>query len=279
MLEIGKVNSLRIVKEVDFGCYLDGGAYGEILLPKRYMPAEVIVDEDIEVFIYFDSEDRIIATTLEAKAQIGEFAYLKVVQVSEYGAFMDWGIPTKHLFVPFKEQAYRMEEGRSYVVFLYFDEKSERIAASSRLNRFLSDEASDYKEGQTVKILVAQRTDLGYKAVIEGKHWGVIYNNEVFRKIKVGDKIEAYIKKIRGDRKIDLALQQQGYRAAIDPANESILDMLKEKGGYLPVNDKSQPELIYTMFQMSKKMFKKSIGNLYKQKKIKIEEDGIYLIQ
>ncbi len=232
----------------------------------------------MEVFVYVDSEDRIITTSIKPYTEVGKFAYLKVVSSDEFGAFLDWGIPTKHLFVPFKEQQTKMTAGFSYVVYTYLDEQTDRIVASSRLNRFVANESEDFKEGEKVNILVAQRTDLGFKAIIEGKCWGVLYQNEIFKPLKVGQQMTAFVKKIREDNKIDLALQAQGYVAAIGPSSQKIMEKLKASNGFLPVNDKSAPELIYDVFEMSKKLFKKSIGNLYKLKMIRIENDGIYLV-
>lgn len=276
VLEIGKYANLRIVKEVDFGMYLDGGPFGEILLPLREVPEGAKPEDVIKVFVYVDSEDRLITTTITPKTEVGKFAYLKAVSVDEFGAFLDWGIPTKDLFVPFKEQRIKMQAGYSYLVYTYLDEETDRIAASSKIGRFVEEGDHDFYVGQRVNVLIAQRTDLGYKAIIEGKNWGVIYQNEVFKPIKIGEEHQVYIKKIRPDGKIDLSLQAQGYVAAIGPASAKIMEKLDENDGFLPLTDKSPPALIYDVFEMSKKMFKKSVGNLYKLKMIRIEKDGIY---
>ncbi len=277
LLEIGKYAKLRIVKSLSFGSYLDGGPFGEILLPVKEVPETAKPEDVIDVFIYCDSEDRIIATTLKPKAQVGELAYLEVKDVSEYGAFLDWGIPTKHLFVPFREQLERMEIGRSYVVFLYLDEKTDRIAASMKLNKIIEIEAEGFEDGQKVDILVTQRTEMGFKVIVEDKYWGVLYHNEIFQTVRIGDRLGAYIKKVREDKKLDIVLQKQGYLATIPISAQLILDMLKENEGFLPLTDKSPPTLIYDMLQMSKKSFKKAIGGLYKQKIIQIKKDGIHL--
>jgi predicted RNA-binding protein (virulence factor B family) len=279
ILEIGKKATLRVVKELDFGIYLDGGPYGEILLPIKQVPEETAPEDQLEVFIYCDSEDRLIATTLTPKAMVGEFAFLEVVDKNEFGAFLDWGIPTKHLFVPFKEQVDEMTLGRSYIVYIYLDEKTDRIVGSCRLNRYLEPEAEGFEVSQEVEILVAKRTDLGFKAIVNGGFWGILYQNELFKTINVGDKMTAFVKKVREDKKLDLVLNEQGFRAMIDPASDKILGKLDESNGYLPLTDKSPPQLIYDVFQMSKKAFKRAIGNLYKRKLINIAKDGIYLME
>ncbi|MGB0861793.1 MAG: CvfB family protein [Saprospiraceae bacterium] len=279
ILEIGKKATLRVVKELDFGIYLDGGPYGEILLPIKQVPEDTEPEDKLEVFIYCDSEDRLIATTLTPKAMVGEFAFLEVVDTNEFGAFLDWGIPTKHLFVPFKEQVDDMKIGRSHIVYIYLDEKTDRIVGSCRLNRYIEQEAEGFEAGQKVDILVAKRTEMGFKAIVNGEFTGVLYQNELFKPVKVGDKLTAFVKKVRNDKKLDLSLQRQGFRAMIDPASDKILAKLEESNGYLPLTDKSPPPVIYEVFQMSKKAFKKAIGNLYKQKAINIAKDGIYLMK
>jgi len=276
MAEIGKYNLLRIVKEVDFGLYLDGGEYGEILLPKRYVPDNSNIDDEIEVFIYLDSNDRIIATTEEPFATVNEFAYLKVIAVNNIGAFLDWGLP-KDLLVPFREQKQKMKQGSSYPVFIYFDSESQRLAASAKLDKFLDNLPHEYSPGQKVALFIAEETELGYKAIINNKHWGIIYKNEVFRPIHPGQKLSGFIKKVRDDEKIDLSLEIQGHEK-IDSLSQSILDYLQNSGGYSPLNDKSPPEEIYKIFGMSKKTFKKAIGNLYKQKLITISPKGIKIL-
>ncbi|PKN00642.1 MAG: GntR family transcriptional regulator [Elusimicrobia bacterium HGW-Elusimicrobia-2] len=275
MVEIGNFNKLKVVKHVDFGVYLAGGELGEILMPIRYV-SEGCKDGDIvEVFVYRDSEDRVIATTEQPLARIEEFAFLKAVTVNNIGAFLDWGL-MKDLFVPFREQEKKMEEGKSYVVKIYLDKKSDRIAASSRLTRFLDQSSADYKEGQSVELLVCGATELGYKAVINSSHMGIIYKNEVFRPLHIGDRTAGFIKKIREDGKIDLSLQEAGHER-IGPAAEIIISKIKEAGGFLPVTDKSEPEIIYTIFGMSKKVYKKACGTLYKKRLIIIDKKGLKL--
>ena len=276
MVEIGKLNTLRVVKEVDFGLYLDGIDRDEILLPLRYIPAGCQVDDDIEVFIYLDSEDRIIATTEKPFAMVGQFAFLEVVAVNSVGAFMDWGLP-KDLLVPFSEQKVKMEEGKSYTVFLYFDEASQRIVASGKLEKFIDHTPVGFQEGDEVDLLVCNQTDLGYSSIINGTHMGMLYKNEVFQPLSRGQKVKGYIKKLREDNKIDLILYKPGYEK-VDDFSDVILEKLKDQGGFIAVTDKSPSEEIYKLFGVSKKTYKKAVGALYKQKLISLEEDGIKLI-
>jgi predicted RNA-binding protein (virulence factor B family) len=275
MAEIGKINNLKIVKEVDFGIYLDGGEHGEILLPSRYVPENCKVDEFLSVFIYLDSEDRFIATTEKPYAMVGDFALLKVVSVGSVGVFLDWGLP-KDLMVPFREQSPNMEEGKSYMVKIYVDKKSNRIAATTRLDRYLDNEPACFLAGEEVELRICNQTDIGYKTIINNTHWGVLYSNEVFQPLKSGQVTKGYIKKVRDDTKIDLSLHKPGYEK-VDDITETILNVLKQKGGFLPVTDKSTPETIYKLFGVSKKTYKKAIGAIYKKKLITIENDGIKL--
>lgn len=277
MAEIGKTNNLRVVKKISIGCYLDGGEHGEILIPRRYVPEDIKVDEYIDVFIYFDSEDRIIATTEEPKIKLGEIAMLKVVSVTHAGAFLDWGLP-KDIFVPFKEQKQRMEVDKWYIVALYIDYETNRLAASAKVDKFIDNTPPEYEVGQEVDILTYNKTDLGYSAIVNNAHWGVIYENEVFRHLSRGKQLKAYIKKIRDDEKIDLILQKPGYEK-VDDISKSILDKLEKNNGVLWLTDKSAPEEIYGLLGISKKVFKKAIGALYKAKLITLEEKGIRLVE
>lgn len=277
MAEIGKTNNLRVVKKISIGCYLDGGEHGEILIPRRYVPEDIKVDEYIDVFIYFDSEDRIIATTEEPKIKLGEIAMLKVVSVTHAGAFLDWGLP-KDIFVPFKEQKQRMEVDKWYIVALYIDYETNRLAASAKVDKFIDNTPPEYEVGQEVDILIYNKTDLGYSAIVNNAHWGVIYENEVFRHLSCGKQLKAYIKKIRDDEKIDLILQKPGYEK-VDDISKSILDKLEKNNGVLWLTDKSAPEEIYGLLGISKKVFKKAIGALYKAKLITLEEKGIRLVE
>jgi len=276
MAKIGVLNNLRVVKEVDFGVYLDGGEHEEILLPRRYVPENCKVDDNIRVFIYLDSEDRFIATTESPYAMVGDFALLKVVAVESVGAFLDWGL-LKDLLVPYSEQSPTMETGKSYIVRIYVDKKTNRIAATTRLDRYLDNEPGNFHAGQEVELLICSQTDIGYKAIINGTHWGVLYSNEVFQPLKSGQRTKGYIKKIRSDNKIDLSLHRPGYER-VDDITDAIINVLKEQGGFISVTDKSSPETIHKLFGVSKKTYKKAIGAIYRKKLITIENDGIKLI-
>ncbi|MCT4638797.1 MAG: S1-like domain-containing RNA-binding protein [Bacteroidales bacterium] len=273
MAEIGKLNKLEVVKEVSFGVFLDGGEHGEILMPKRYVPEDTVPGNILEVFVYMDSEDRIVATTEKPLAMVGDFAILKAVASNRYGAFLDWGL-VKDLFVPHREQRMKIEQDNWYLVYIYLDNETSRIAASTKVDRFLDNLPPEYKEGDEVDIMICSKTDIGYKAIINSTHWGIIYNNQVFETLRRGDKRKAYINKVREDEKIDLLLHKPGYDK-IDSFTQKVLDELEKSGGYLALNDKSPAEVIYKRLEMSKKNFKKAIGGLYKQKVITIGDDGI----
>lgn len=277
-VEIGKLNTLRVVKIVEFGAYLDGGNRGEILLPKNTMPENCAVDSSIEVFIYFDSESRIIATTKRPYAMVGEAAYLKVVSTSSFGAFLDWGLSGKDLLVPFSEQKMRMVADEFYCVFIYTDKHTGRIVASAKLDRFIATLNSDFKDAQSVDLFITGQTEIGYKAIINNSYWGVLYKNEVFQKLKRGQKIKGFIKKIREDNKIDLSLYESGYKK-VESLLDTILASLKEHDGFIPLNDKTTPKDIYAFFGVSKQSYKNAIGGLYKKKLIRIDHDGIHLLE
>lgn len=277
MLKPGKFNLLRVTKTTSFGVYLDGGSYGEILLPKRYVPKDCQVDSKLNVFIYLDSEDRLIATTETPRAQVNEVACLPVVAVNRFGAFLDWGLP-KDLLVPRKEQAIPMQEGQSYVVCVYFDERTETIAASSRLELFLHEINSSFTPHQPVELMICERTELGFKAVIEATHLGLLYANEVFQPLRIGQRVQGYIKAIRPDRKIDLTLQLPS-PVVQDAVAQKILDHLHAHGGTSTFTDKSSPDDIYREFQVSKAHFKRAIGLLYKQQQIVMGKDLIRLVE
>ncbi len=272
-MEVGKLNTLRVAKILDFGIYLDAGESGEILMPTKWVPKGTVVNQDVEAFIYFDSEDRLIATTQTPKAMVGEFGYLMVKQVNNIGAFLDWGLD-KDLFVPFKEQNAKMVEGKNYLVYLYIDMLSKRITATARLEKFIDIEPAVYTEGEEVDLIIWTRSDLGYNAIINQKHIGMLYENEIFKEISTGMRMKGYIKQIRLDGKIDLFLEKPGYEK-IDSLSAKILEVLEANNGFMEFNDKSPADDIYRAFQMSKKNFKKSIGTLYKQKLILIENSGI----
>ena len=277
MADIGKYNTLKIVKFTDFGAYLDGGELGEILLPRRYVPGDRRPGDRVEVFLYLDSEDRLVATTEKPLAIVGEFAHLQAKAVNEVGAFLDWGLP-KELLVPFREQRMPMAEGKRYFVFLYLDGQSRRIVASARLNKFIDPAPPAYAEGQEVDLLIVKRTELGFSAIINNAHWGVLYENEVFQDLQIGQRLKGYVKKVREDQKIDLRLQKSGYQK-VDDLTETILKALKDKGGFLDVTDHSAPEKIHALFGASKKSFKMAVGALYKKRLIRIEKDGLRLIE
>jgi predicted RNA-binding protein (virulence factor B family) len=275
MVEIGKLNKLRIVKEVDFGLYLDGGDMGEILLPLRYVPQKFEINDILEVFIYKDSEDRIIATTEIPLVMAGEFALLETVAVDRIGAFVNWGL-MKDLLVPFSEQQVRMEKGKKYIIRVFLDEVTLRLAGSGRIEKFLDKSPSDLNVGDEVDILIANQTDLGFKVIINNKYSGVLYKNEIFQRIDRGQRLKAYISKIRDDKKIDVCLNKPGIEK-IDILSNRLIKLLHENNGFLALNDKSNSEDIYLLLKESKKTFKKAIGALYKMKKILIEENGIRL--
>ncbi len=265
-----------MVKEVDFGLYLDGGALGEILLPRRYVPKGCKVDDRVKVFVYRDSEDRIIATTDTPYAMVGDFALLKVVSLNRIGAFLSWGLP-KDLLVPFGEQKTVMEEGQSYIVRVYVDKRTNRIAASSRLDKFLDRKPGNFHVGWEVDLFICNQTDIGYKAIIDSAHWGVLHYGDVYKTLKRGEKIKGFIKKIRGENKIDLSLHKPGYEKVKD-VKELIITTLKARGGFISVTDKSSPEEIYELFGVSKKTYKKAVGAIYKKRLVTLEKNGINLI-
>lgn len=276
MVAIGKRNKLEVVKLVDFGVYLDGDQYDDILLPKRYVPKDTELGDVLDVFIYLDSEDKLIATTLTPKVMLNELARLKVVSVTSAGAFLDWGLP-KDLFVPFSEQQQTMEEGRSYMVYVFMDEETERLAGSSKLNRYIGKGTHSLQRGDKVELVVTQRTDLGYVAAIDYTQWGVLFHSELFRPLRIGQKISGYIKRVRDDGKIDLSLQKIGYDK-VDDLSKKIINVLRAEGGFLPLSDKSPASAIYEKFGVSKNAFKMTIGTLYKQRKIVIKREGISLV-
>ncbi|HTB31582.1 MAG TPA: S1-like domain-containing RNA-binding protein [Bacteroidia bacterium] len=277
MAEIGKWNTLEVLKQLDFGVYLDGKEHGEILMPIRYVPQDCKIGEMVEVFIYLDSEDRLIATTEKPFAQVGNFVLLEVVSVSGVGAFLYWGL-MKDLFVPFREQKLKMEVGHSYVVYIYVDDLTGRIMGSAKVESFLDKTPPEFTEGQEVDLIIYTQTDIGYKAIINNTHTGVIFHTDVFRTLHRGEHTKGYIKKIREDKKIDLLLDKPGYEK-VDEISKNILDKLKQENGFIALSDKSPADSIYDTFGISKKNFKKAIGALYKARLITLEENGIKLEQ
>ncbi|MCK9504218.1 MAG: S1-like domain-containing RNA-binding protein [Porticoccaceae bacterium] len=278
MADIGRYNRLPVVKKTDFGLYLDGGMDGDILLPNRYIPKDQGAEpgDNLLVFIYLDSEDRLIATTEKPKAQVGEFASLKVKDINRVGLFLDWGLP-KDLLLPHSEIKRPLQVGDYCVAYLYLDDQTQRITATAHLDRHLDQLPASYQIGEEVQLLIAGRTDLGYKAIINGKHWGLIHNNDAFKFLRNGMREQGYIKDIRDDGKISLSLQPLG-SAGRDKLQTLILEKLKDAGGTLPLSDKSPPEVISRLFGVSKGNFKKAIGALFKQGQIVIYPDKITLV-
>ncbi|MCP4074798.1 MAG: GntR family transcriptional regulator [Gammaproteobacteria bacterium] len=277
MITLGQSYSLEVIKTVDFGFYLDAEELGEVLLPKRHAPDHLAPGDSVDVFLYLDSEDRPVATTQRPKAKVAEFAYLKVLAITEIGAFLDWGLD-KDLLVPFAEQHRKMEVDHSYLVYLYLDQRDGRIAASSKIDKFLDDDRPhNFRPQQQVDLIIANTTELGFKAIINNSHWGVLYKDDVFQRLSFGQSKKGFIKKIRADGKIDLSLQ--GGQETRDKYAKIILQYLNKQNGFAPVHDKSDPQLISRLFGMSKKAFKRAIGGLYKQRVITIEKDGIRLIE
>lgn len=273
----GAYNTLGISKIVDFGVYLDGGESGEILLPMKWVPDNSKPDDLLTVFVYFDSMDRLIATTQKPFAIVGDFAYLQVKAVNPVGAFLDWGLE-KDLLVPYREQLHKLVEGNWYVVYVYSDDTG-RIAASTQLEKYIDSDTGELKVDQEVDLLLYAASDLGFKAIINNRYEGIIYANEVFQNLKHGQKMTGYIKNIREDGKIDLSIYKTGYKNKIDDLSLKILTELKNNNSFLPLNDKSSPEEIYLSLGISKKNFKQSVGRLYKLKMITIEDEGIRLVE
>ena len=276
MIKVGEYNHLKISREVDFGLYLDDGKDG-ILLPKRYVPANAKIGDVIKVFIYHDSDDRLIATTQEPKGKVGEIVRLKAVSITPQGAFLDNGL-MKDLFVPRSKQLTQMYPNEGYVVKIYIDERTGRMTATEKVEQFLSNESLTVKEMDMVDLTVLRRSEIGYVVIINHRHTGVLHFNEVFRDISIGDSFKGFVKKISSDNKIDVVVGKPGYQKVEDEL-QKIIDLLEENNGYLPYNDKSSPEDIYSYFGMSKKTFKMTTGNLYKQRKIEFTKTGIKLVQ
>ena len=276
MLRLGDYNTLRIVKSVDFGLYLDGGEEGEILLPQRYVTKDMHIGDEIEVFIYLDQEERPVATTEHPIAKVGEFASLEVAWVNQYGAFLKWGL-MKDLFCPFREQKKRMEQGQRHIIYIKVDKDSYRLMATAKVEKYL-EPAPALKHGDPADILVWQKTDLGFKCIVNNRYQGQIYDNQIFQSLHSGDRLSGFIDHVRQDGKIDLTLQPSGRQHTLDFA-EVLLRYLYENDGYCNLGDKSPAELIYDRFQVSKKAYKKAIGDLYRRRLIIITDDGIRLVK
>jgi len=275
MIALGKYNTLQIERSTSVGLFLVDGEGNEVLLPNKYVPETYEIDQKIEIFCYLDHEERPIATTIHPLIFRNGFAVLRVTEVNKIGAFLDWGLE-KNLLVPYREQQHKMVAGNRYLVHCYLDEKSFRLVASGKLDKFLDQENISVTEGEEVSLIVHRRTDLGWEVIINEKHKGLIFFDDVFKKITYGDQLKGYVKRVRTDKKIDITLQPIGLKA-LEPAAKLIYELLQARGGYLGLHDKSDPEDIKSVLQMSKKTFKKGIGTLFKSRKITIKADGIYL--
>ncbi len=276
-MQIGQYNTFTVEKYEPQGAYLIDEIADRVLLPNAYLPEDLRVGESITVFVYNDSEDRPVATNIEPKLTLGEIAVLEITSITQFGAFADWGLP-KDLFIPFRQQNKKLQLGDRVPVYLYCDEKTNRLVGTTKVEKHLNQETIPFAEGDEADMIVFEQTDLGYKVLIGKKHLGLAYQNEIFQTIKIGDAIKGRIKHIRPDGKIDVLLQQSGY-SAIDANTEAVLNALKANKGFLALNDKSSPEMIKSILSMSKKSFKMAVGNLYKNKVISFESDGIRLIQ
>lgn len=276
MIETGKYNTLKIDRSTTVGLFLTDGA-NDVLLPNKYVPHDWETGQELTVFVYLDQEERKVATTLKPYIELNSFSLLRVSYINKFGAFVDWGLE-KDLFVPFREQARPMEQGKRYLVYMYLDEKSNRLVGSSKISQFLSNDELTVQEGDEADLIVSRFTDMGINVIINEKHEGLIYKNEVYDDLRLGERLTGYIKTIREGNKIDVTLQKAGVEA-IEPNAEKILDELRASRGFLRLTDDSHPEDIKTVLKMSKKAFKKAIGSLYKQRLVEIKEDGIYLVK
>lgn len=276
-MELGKINSLYVARKTDNGCYLVNPDQEEVLLPNAYVEDDTEIGNLIDAFIYKDSEDRLVATTIKPYVSFEEFAYLQVKDVNKVGAFMDWGLP-KDLLVPFDEQKTKMEKGEWHLIFMLLDESTERLIGSCKINEFIFKDVVDIKTGDEVDILLYEHSDLGMKAIVNNMYYGLVFESDIHKKIEAGDKLKGYVKKVREDGKLDISLEPIGYKQSIDKNSQIVLDKLKENEGSLELSDKSDPIKINATLGISKKAFKKAIGNLYKQKLIEISEEGIKLV-
>lgn len=275
MADIGKMNTLVVKGMSDDGALLDGGSSGDIMLPRQSMPRPIRSGNRVAVFVYVDRDERLRATMRKPYATVGQVARLRVVATTKFGAYLAWGLEND-LFAPLREQRDPMEKGRAYMVYIYLDERTGRVTASSKLNRFLGLGPPDYAAGDAVELVICESTNLGYKAVVDHAHWGLIYHNEVIQPLEPGQRLSGYIKAVRADLKIDLSLQQTGHKG-IDVLSNAILDTLQAGGGRLSVSDKSSAEEVYALFGVSKKRFKKAVGALYKRRLIVVDKNGIRL--
>lgn len=276
MIQLGQINTLEIIREAVQGLYIADDEGNEVLLPNRYVPENFKIWDKIDVFVYLDNEERPVATTDLPYIKLNDFGLLRCNQVTDYGAFLDWGL-VKELFCPFKEQAYKMKPGGWYLVYCYLDEKTNRLVASSKTNRFLDNRELTVSEFDEVDLIVSHPSDIGMNVIVNKVHSGLIYKDAIFQDLSVGDKLKGIVKKIRPGNKLDITLGQIGYRN-IEPNAQIIMSYLEDNSGFLNLTDKSSPEQIKEQLQMSKKNFKKAVGTLYKQRLIEIKEDGIYLV-
>ncbi|WP_417856696.1 S1 RNA-binding domain-containing protein [Xanthomarina gelatinilytica] len=276
MIHLGEYNTLEILRESEQGLYLADEEGNEVLLPNRYVPESFKIWDKMDVFVYLDNEERLVAVTDKPYIKKGDFALLRCNAVTEHGAFLDWGM-LKELFCPFREQAFKMKNGGWYFVYCFLDEKSNRLVATSKTNQFLDNKELTVSQFEEVDLIVSHPSEIGMNVIINKKHLGLIFNDDIFQDLSVGDRLKGYIKKIRPDNKIDVVLGQIGYRN-IEPNADAIMVELRDNSGYLNLTDKSDPETIKQVLKMSKKSFKKAVGSLYKQKLIEIKEDGIYLV-
>jgi len=277
MIQLGEYNTLEILRDTDPGLFLGDGEDGEVLLPNRYVPEEFEIGDKLEVFVYLDNEERPVATTDKPFITKGEFSLLRCNQVNKYGAFLDWGL-VKELFCPFKEQAFKMKAGGWYLVHCYLDEDTERLVASSKTNRFLDNKELTVSKFEEVDLIVSHPSEIGMNVIVNNKHLGLVFKDDIFKDISVGDRLKGIVKKIRHENKLDISLSQIGYRN-IEPNAQHILKVLNDNSGFIPLYDKSSPEDIKEQLQMSKKSFKKAIGSLYKDRVITIDTNGITLIR
>ena len=273
-LQLGKINTLTVARRADHGLYLSGGPE-DILLPNKYVPEGTEIGDEIDVFLYLDSEERLIATTEKPLAEVGDFAWLRVAWVNNFGAFLDWGL-MKDLFVPFREQKMKMQKDHNYLVHVHLDPETYRIMASAKVERYLSEDYPPYHGGDEVDCLIWQKTDLGFKAIVDNRFAGLLFDDEIFRQLHSGDRLKAYVKQVRPDGKIDLSLQKKGQRA-VEDFSDVLLRHLQTNGGHSPLGDKSPAEEIYAVFGVSKKVFKKAVGDLYRRRLITIAADGLQL--
>ncbi len=278
MLKLGQYNKLKILRSTDPGLFLGNEEGDEVLLPNKYRPKKFEIGDMLDVFVYLDSEDRPVATNLEPRVTLNQFALLKVKATNKFGAFMDWGLE-KDLMIPFSEQRAKMREGRWYIIYLALDFKTNRLFGSNRLEHFLSNEDVELSEGEKVEVMILEKTDIGFSVIINHKHKGLIYKNELFQDLFIGQVLDGYVKKVRDDNKVDISLQPIGYNNAITTQTDELLQVISDEGGLVYVTDKSSPDEIYDTFGISKKAFKKAVGALYKARKIILEEDCIRLVR